>query len=55
MGIKLNDMDKRLYTDKGIFINKGKAMDFRNKNYRWCSCYTENENGRIRLWIKIPK
>jgi len=48
-------MDKNKYTDLGTFENKQKAKIFRNENFRWCSCYTEKEKGKIRLWIKVPK
>ncbi len=54
-------MDKTRYTDLGIFENKEKAMKFRNENYKWCSCYTEDASGyldkeksKIRLWVKLP-
>ncbi len=45
---------KENYTDLGIFITKQKAMEFRDENYKWCSCYTEKEKDKTRLWIKLP-
>ena len=57
-------MDKNRYeeeyvitfsTDLGTFESKDKAMLFRNQKYRWCSCYTEKEKGKTRLWVKLPK
>jgi hypothetical protein len=48
-------MDKNRYTDLGTFESKDKAMLFRNEKYRWCSCYTEKEKGKTRLWVKLPK
>ena len=54
-------IDKEKYIDLGIFENKETAMTFRNKNYRWCSCYTEDASGyldkeknKTRLWVKLP-
>ena len=54
-------IDKEKYIDLGIFENKEKAMKFRNENYKWCSCYTEDASGyldkeksKIRLWVKLP-
>ena len=48
-------MNKTRYTDLGTFENKQKAIIFRNENFRWCSCYTEKEKSKTRLWVKLPK
>ncbi|MCP4355251.1 MAG: hypothetical protein GY793_06390 [Proteobacteria bacterium] len=43
------------YTDFGTFKDKDEAMNFRNKYYKYCSCWRGVENDKIRLYIKIPK
>ena len=48
-------MNKTRYTDLGTFENKQKAKIFRNEYFRWCSCYTEKEKSKTRLWVKLPK
>ena len=48
-------MDKKRYTELGIFESKQKAMIFRNEKYRWCSCFTETEKSKTKLWVKLPK
>jgi len=48
-------INKSRYKDLGTFENKQKAMLFRNNNYTWYSCYIEKKNGKVKLWVKLPK
>ena len=48
-------VNKEKYTDFGTFKNKQKAMEFRNKNYKWCSSYIEKKKEKTKLWLKLPK
>ena len=46
---------KNLYRRFGVFDNFKKAMEFRNKNYRWCSYKIKKENNNFIILIKIPR